>query len=337
MKKYFITNRPSGLGDILCNLAATYYFAKKYGGSVIVDWRHNMYNKDVNYNYKTTNLPNLFNSIFIQPDSINGVDFLMPESEPTYYYNMVPFTHLPPSYNKLDDNQLDILRKDLYSRIDSNSHIMVEQRIQEHNQVFEELLHCNFSIKNNDGILLENFEYDSFLNNFKIQKNLNDKINDFYENNFKGHRVIGIQMRYGNLKLKEPYFRLFPDDGGPWVDNDTIISTIKEQLRFVDTQNVKYFVCCDNQEINELIMSNFPNSFCYNKTFPEKESCIHLNNEGLPITMMQESFIDMYLLTKCDFLIATGHSVYPVWPISKLTYGYKDFNKIRTIFNDRTK
>jgi hypothetical protein len=337
MKKYFITNRPSGLGDILCNLAATYFFAKKYGGNVIIDWRHNMYNKGINYEYKSHVLPNLFSSIFLQPESINGVDFLMPESDPTYYYNMVPMTCLPVNYNKLNGSQLDDLKKDLYSKIESNNYIKVEQRILENNQIFKELLQCNFPIQNNDGVLLENFEYDSFLSNFKLQKNLHKKINDFYDDNFKGHRVIGIQMRYGNLKLKEPYFRLFPDDGGPWVDDDTIIKTIEEQLRFVDTQNVKYFICCDNEEINQLILSKFSNSFCYNKTFPEKESCIHLNNEGIPITMIQESFIDMYLLTKCDFLITTGHSVYPIWPICKLTDGWKDFSKIRTIFNDRTK
>ena len=44
MEKFFITSRDCGLGDTLCNLHATHFLAKKFGGSVVIDWRRLPYN-----------------------------------------------------------------------------------------------------------------------------------------------------------------------------------------------------------------------------------------------------------------------------------------------------
>ena len=44
MKKYIITDRRTGLGDVLLNLSACWYLGQRYNRDVIIDWRRLPYN-----------------------------------------------------------------------------------------------------------------------------------------------------------------------------------------------------------------------------------------------------------------------------------------------------
>ena len=146
MKKYFITNRPSGLGDLLCNLAATYCFAKMYNGDVILDWRYTMYNKNNLCGTIKNNISNLFTSLFIQPsDSLNGVNFILPESDDIYWnINRGTIFNISPRWHKISDELNQKEYEFIDTNIKNNDYIFVEQRIHEHNQIFTNLQHSNF-------------------------------------------------------------------------------------------------------------------------------------------------------------------------------------------------
>ena len=332
--KYFIARRPSGLGDLICNLGATYFFAKRYNGIMAVDWRKIVYNCKGDFCTLKENPSNLFNSIFIQPDEINGVKFVSIESDKKIW-DYESFPNLGVRHKYIDESENDKERENYENMIDLNDYINVEQRVHESNQMWKELHHAFFKINSKDGKFIEDFSLVDFIEKIKIQPNVNDKIQSFYETHFKDLPVISIHMRYGNSKNKEPLHRPHTDNG--WVNNDVLLDTIKEKINSFQLNEYRCFISCDNKAINDLLLNNIKNSFCYDKIFPDlNDGSIHMNVNENPIQTFQESFIDMILLGKADRIICTAHSVFSVFPALKVTNNYKNLEFYRQIFTDYT-
>lgn len=330
--KCFIARRPSGLGDLMCNLGATYFFAKKYGGFMAVDWRKTVYNCKGDFITLKENPSNLFDAIFVQPEEINGVKFVSIESDEKIW-NYDSFPNLAVRHNYIDEIENEKEKQKYIDVINSNNYINVEQRVHESNQIWKELHHAFFEIHSSDNKFIENFSLVDFIEKIKIQPNVNEKINVFYEENFKNLPVISIHMRYGNIKNKEPLHRPHTDNG--WIDNDILLNTIKEKIESFNLKEYKCFIACDNELINNLILNNIKHSFCYNKKFPDiNDGSIHMNKNEDPIRVFQESFIDMMLLGKSNRIITTAHSVYSVLPVLKITNNYKNLEFYRQMFLD---
>ena len=139
-------------------------------------------------------------------------------------------------------------------------------------------------------------------------------------------------MRYGNVKQKEPTFRKYKENKTHWASETEIIETIKQKLLNINISNAKYFISCDNPEINSLLLNNIPNSFCLPKYFPEDNLSLmgtHINKQ---IQILQESFMDMFLLSECHHLIYTAHSTYTIWPNHKIMQKYKSNTLIQSMF-----
>lgn len=332
MNKCFISRRPSGLGDLICNLGATYFFAKKYNGNMSVDWRKIVYNSKGDFVTMKDNPSNLFNCIFIQPEEINGVKFISPESDSIIWnYTSIPDLKVRHKYISEDENKKET---DMYeSLIKDNNYLNVEQRVHESNQIWKELHHANFKINSIDGTFIEDFNLVNFIEKIKIQPNVKEKIDSFYEKNFVGNNIIAIHMRYGNSKNKEPLHRPHKDD--KWIEDDVLINTIKKTIDSFSLSEYKCFISCDNERVNTLLLNNIDHSFCYNKKFPDyKDGSIHMNANENPIQIFQESFIDMILLSKANKIICTAHSVFSVFPALKITNDYKNLEHYRLILSD---
>lgn len=344
MKKIFITSRDSGLGDLLCNLASTYYLSRKYNGDVILDWRTAVYhhmgysgeNKSNIYSgEKKSNISNLFTSIFIQPTSIGDVNFYLPECDDVYWnMNKSLIPTIPTLYNlhKIPDNEIFEKKKWIENIIGENTYIKNEQRIREGNRVFPETQHSKFDIISSDGKILEKFIYHEFLEKFSIQPIIKNKIDKIFNEHFLNNNVVGIHMRYGNTKQKEPGHRIFPENGEHWVSDNEIVNTIKQKVEKLNIGNVKYFISCDNERINDLLLKTISNSFCYLNKYPSNGQTIHVNDGNNQIELIQSSFIDMYLLTKCHRLIYTKDSVYTEWPLSLITDNCTNMTLVESIF-----
>lgn len=335
MKKYFITNRPSGLGDLLCNLAATYYYARMYDGDVILDWRNTIYNYNDLWKTKKTNTGNLFTSLFVQPTQpLNGVNFILPEVDDVYWNtDRSKIFNINPRWHKISEELNQLECETIDKNIKDNKYIFVEQRIHEHNQTFPDIQHAKFSIEGKISNFIEYFNYVSFLNFFQIQPYVKYKIDNFIKDNFVDQNVVGIHMRYGNIKQKEPTFRTYKNDTDHWVSEKEIIDTIKEKISNISVNNPKYFISCDNPKINSLILDNIPNSFCLQKYFPEDDLSLIGTHVNKQIQILQESFIDMFLLSECQHLIHTSHSTYSIWPNYKLMRKYESNTLIQSMFD----
>jgi hypothetical protein len=337
-KKYFITARCSGLGDLLCNLACTYYFAKKYNGNVIIDWRKIYYNYNelaISDEYKKSNVSNLFNAIFIQPDEINGVNFILADSDEIYWNNKINIPHICPRWHKISDFENQKEKEKIENILDSHQYILISQRIHEYNQIYPHLQNGSFPIISNEGNLLENFCFLDFLSKFNIQPNVRKKIDYYIENFFKNSNVVGLHIRYGNPNKKDLSFRKYPENGKYWIDEDELLSYINNKIKRFNN-NFKFLIACDNQKINKLLLDNIPNSFSIEKKYPDNNNDILLCDRELDqISKIQDAFIDMYLLKMCNFLFYTAHSVYTVYPLLHHTNMYTNFEKVEIMFEDR--
>ena len=330
--KIFIARRPSGLGDLICNLGAVYFFAKRYNGSISIDWRKIVYNTKGDFFTMKDNPSNLFNSIFIQPEEINNVKFISPESDLTIWNNIIiPHLGVRHAYINEEDNKKETELYELL--IKNNNYISVEQRVHESNQIWKELHHAFFKINDLNGMFIEDFNLVNFIEKIKIQPNIKEKIDSFYEKNFIDNNIISIHMRYGNSKNKEPLHRPHKDD--KWIDDDILLNVIKDSIKSFNINQYKCFISCDNERINNLLLNNIDNSFCYDKKFPNhNDGSIHMNENENPIQSFQESFIDMMLLSKGNKIICTAHSVFSVFPALKITNNYKNLENYKQIFFD---
>ena len=82
-----------------------------------------------------------------------------------------------------------------------------------------------------------------------------------------------------------------------------------------------------------MILDNIPNSFCLQKYFPEDDLSLIGTHVNKQIQILQESFIDMFLLSECQHLIHTSHSTYSIWPNYKLMRKYESNTLIQSMFD----
>lgn len=332
-EKIFVSRRVSGLGDLICSLGASYFFAKRYGGNISVDWRRVVYNSVGDFCTMKNNPSNLFNSIFIQPEEINGVKFISPESDINIWdYVEIPHIGIRHHYIDEEENKKEM---ELYeSFIKNNKYISIEQRVHAGNQIWKELHHAFFKINRPDGTFIEDFSLVDFIEKIKIQPNVKEKIDSFYEKNFINNNIISIHMRYGTPNRKDYYFWA-NSKSDKWIEDDVLLDTIKNQIKSFNMNKYKCFISCDNELINNLLLNNIENSFCFDKKFPDQnDGSIHLNEKENPIRCFQDSFIDMMLLSKANKIIHTAHSVFSVFPLLKITNNYKNLENSRKVFNE---
>ena len=294
MEKFFITSRDCGLGDTLCNLHATHFLAKKFGGCVVIDWRRLPYN-----NFSPCRF-NLFHSIFKIPDEIENVKF--------YSYEEISGCH-----------DLDILTKfpwifpittteDIYKIVNENNYINVASRSGEYSHNFKEL----------EGVQYVFDTYLQFYSNFEIKSIIKSKINFYLQKYFLNNDVICIHIRHGNGENRGGYT-------DPWYSYKDVTDKINNILNeeFPNGFNDKTFViCADNNRCAEELLNTYPNSYSTEKTY---------NDDGIgsfhatckdPISNIQDAFIDMELMSYCKMGILTHHSVFNLSPSLKMKTVY---------------
>jgi hypothetical protein len=289
--KFFITNRDGGLGDTLLNLHATHFFAKKFNGSVVVDWR------SLPYNIFSKNKINLFHSLFELPSEIDGVKYYSYEEiEECHDYELTrqyPFILPGPSREELDKIILE------------NKYLNVRSRSCEGTNNYFEI----------QGVEIL-FEYIEYLRYFKLNDLIQDKINYYKNKYFKDDNVVTIHVRHGNGEERGGY-------NGPWCSYETIERKIYDILKLECSDkidNKKFLICTDNKKLHDDFLTNFPNSFSIEKTYSDDNiGALHKTSNN-PIQTIHEAFIEMELLSYGMFGIFTYLSVYNTLPTMKMIY-----------------
>ena len=294
-EKYFITNRGGGLGDDMCNIQAVHFLAKKYGGSVILDWRI------LPYNNKATCKVNLIHSLFKIPNEIEGVKFYTFEEIPELSEVNDAFSR-PQITNNISIADIDKLVSE-YNFIN----VCLRTGGCESNSYKE------FKCEN---YILEN--YLSFWSNFELQNSIKTKLDYYRSKYFSAGNVIGIHIRHGNGETPAPK----PPN---WYSHNSVKQKINEILKIEypnGIDNKQFFICADNKNCTYDFLKSYPTAFSTEKTFSEDgEGALHMTCRN-PISTIQEAFVDMELLSNCELGILTICSVFNLWAGLKLKRSY---------------
>jgi len=124
------------------------------------------------------------------------------------------------------------------------------------------------------------------------------KIEDYYSTYFKG-KIIGIHIRYS--------------------DRQTNLNAYEKAVSFFLKRNpdARIFLATDNIQILDYYKNKYVSVLSTPKWYPPSSIAMH-QNQSCPNRIIngEEALIDMYLLSRCDYLIYSGWSTFSL--ISRL-------------------
>lgn len=148
------------------------------------------------------------------------------------------------------------------------------------------------NINNDDESLKNRLDVNRIIQKIKPIKEIQDKINDFTNNNFNG-KTLGVHIRgtdYGFNQI------------------DSYVEQIKKYSEY-DT----IYIASDNQESIDIIKNNFKNVIYYETNIRREKMndnvlCYELNNDE-KIKHAQDVLIECSILSKCNHLICINSNV----------------------------
>lgn len=132
-----------------------------------------------------------------------------------------------------------------------------------------------------------------FYNHLAIHENIQQRVDEFKDKYFTAKKIIGVHIRYTDLKNPyEKYYKLLDD----FSKNPT---------------NTSIFLATDNPEVEKQIKTKYDNIIMTNKWYPEDQSSLHQNPE-CPDRFENgvQALVDICLLSQCDYLIYDATSTF---------------------------
>ena len=309
--KYFVTDRRCGLGDALLNLAAAWWLGKKLERDVIIDWSKLPYTvsdwSGGEGNIKRYSI-NLFPSLFKHPDPLEGVSFHQPEQFRELFF-------CDKGGVLQDVNDLPLIRPNtagaVLKKLSTKEKIIrVRPRA---GAPFDYPGFPNFQSLNR-----RLFDFPSFFAHLQLQDVIKEKIDNFHQAHFNNKRVIGIHLRHGSGEAMAGKNR---GTQAPEQYARNALAVISAKLG--DLKEFKFFICSDDKECEESALDLFPNSFNFPKTLPSEndvldytherhQNALHYNPVMNPIDSIQDSLIDLILLSRCDILAGSKNSAFTI-------------------------
>lgn len=153
------------------------------------------------------------------------------------------------------------------------------------------------------------YSEDIFAAHIRLKKIILDKINAFASEHSLEKNTIGIHVRNTDKKPTESIDKLF------------------SKIESIPLQNPQLFLATDNKFVIESFKAKYPNVVSYPKFLPDEiKEGLHqfalYNNKGdISLQLFEESIIDMWLLSKCEYLLYQGNSSFSV--VSKILHRNK--------------
>jgi len=307
MKKYIVTDRRTGLGDVLLNLSACWYLGQRYNRDVIIDWRrlpYNLKNTETWTRYEV----NLFHCLFMSPPQLQGVNFLFPEN-----FDEISFGPKTKEGYPFDLDHLPIVcqestsfkTEDKLLKDKSHKFVRCSMRMGQKNECFTRLRTIN----------KENFNYWFFINSMPLCIPIQDQIDKFRR--AINSKTVGIHFRHGN---GEDWWMA----GKPKFNNleetvDQIIKSAEKNLEgSLDEYNFKIF--SDSPSARDMLYNKLPNAEKSDSELPEEgKGPLHFDTQSYPIKSLQDSFLDMMKLAHCTYLLYTEHSTFSIPAIHNIS------------------
>jgi hypothetical protein len=96
-----------------------------------------------------------------------------------------------------------------------------------------------------------------FNSSLKINKNIIEKVESFYENNMKNYYCIGIHMRSNNCKIIERYKKE--------LECDEVIKNLNDYIKNNNIEKYKIYIATDTKENLNYFINYYQDKLLYNK------------------------------------------------------------------------
>lgn len=303
--RFLILKGTAGIGNRLITLANAIAYADKTNRTILVDW------SDGQFGIKEEN-------VFYRYFALNKTPHIQSIKDIKNYYSLSHYPKhwaLHPNsavYDIYKQNSSYFFTRIIPSKFPKKSGYWCLKEKQ-NNTLAQQALNLlnknnppfggNYSTKMNEDVVFyadfcPPFSPDILRNHIKLSDWLNSEIEDLTSKYQLGRDTVGIHIRM--------------TDKQPDSDLDKLIKKIKD-LGFEKKQ---VFLATDNPEIEDSFQGIFSNLIFLPKWRPEhigKQMGVHqyaIRNKdyGMAERQLKESIIDMWLLSKCEFLIYQKNS-----------------------------
>ena len=134
---------------------------------------------------------------------------------------------------------------------------------------------------------------------FHIRPEIQKKIDQFVEDRFSGHHIIGIHYRGTDKTLEAPF-----------VPYERVIECVNTYITQNNVQNFKIFIASDEQEVIYQLLNAFGEDrvIGYSTMRSSNGQALHFNVASQKLHG-EEALIDCVLLSKSDLLIRTSSNL----------------------------
>jgi hypothetical protein len=139
-----------------------------------------------------------------------------------------------------------------------------------------------------------------FLNHIKLKPELEEKINRFVIDKELTKNTIGIHVRSTDKKPTKNLDLLF------------------EKISDLPLNNPRVFLATDNKYVLDEFENKFPSLVMYPKFLPKNiqnglhQYALYNDNQDISIKLFEDSIIDMWLLSMCEYLLYQGNSSFSI-------------------------
>lgn len=305
-KKYLIVKGCAGLGNRIYTLSNALNYANKTGRILLVDWSDGQFAPveqnafDLFFEIKNYPIIHSLNEI----EKIEGLSVFPTEWKK--HLNSAIYDH----YESADINLLrkmpsrlmwtfprlsmktgywrklgNKVKSDFANFIDPKNFIKGEYYSKNIKQ--DVVVFVDFSPKYYENIVRCNIQ---------LKESTSNKINDFANAKNLQTDCIGIHIRYTDKKPDASFEKLY------------------ERIEKIGMEGKKIFLSTDNREIEKMMKEKYHHIITFPKFLPDEQKeglhqwALYNKDESAKVTMFEESIIDMWLLSKCEYLIFQENS-----------------------------
>ena len=264
--------RREGIGDCLFSTVSAWSYAKKHGLQLAPIW-----------GYRNFSSENNFFAWFDVGSHIGGVPIIKFTTCSRFYLHIIAF----PIWKVVCYS----VRKLLFPNTKCFSTYSIKQShadILENKQPFSGrmLLVSRWSNRLDSYSTPE--ETAQFFDSLSPNKKLLPKINEFYEQNFQGNKVIGVHVRFFPDHCRDHTIRLVVDAVGRARNKPNLSSS-------------RIFLCSDNDNIKRKILGILDGVIHLGYLQDNDQGEVHISKQGTKIG--ENTVMEFFLLRKCDLLI----------------------------------
>lgn len=314
MSKFLIVKGCAGLGNRLITLAAAMEYAVKTNRILIADW------SDGQFSMKGDN-------IFYKFFELEGIDHLKSYKEIENYANITKYPH---SFGEMPEASVyDIFVHDSGKYLKKIIPAFILSKVRGRISFVNEYWRCKKSphdkARESDlGALYSIFDRTSIPAGSKYEKSITTDVLFYIDfcPSYDPELINKIKLKEEHMKEVEAFshekklnknsigIHIRSTDKTPGI----VLGKLFEKIKELSIKGLKIFLATDSLTIEKEVKRNFSEVITYPKFLPQAQEeglhqyALYNNMTELAETIFKESIMDMWLLSKCEYLYFQGNS-----------------------------